>query len=140
MQPKNKIRPEPNKIKDMNALLIDETKGTPRVRLYPNGDMLIEGRSLPEDPAGFYTPILEWIRNCQAETVSIDIRLEYMNTSSSKEMYNFFKIIKDNAYIKNITVNWYFEEGDDDGYDVGCEFESFTKIPFRFHEYAEALD
>lgn len=124
----------------MDVLFIDETKGTPRVRLYPNGEMFIEGRSLPEDPARFYNPILNWVRNCQAETVKIEIRFEYMNTSSTKEMYTFFQLIKDNPYIKNASVEWYYEEGDDDGYDVGCEFEAITKIPFNFNEYAEALD
>lgn len=124
----------------MNTLLIEETKGTPRVRLYPTGEIFIEGRSLPEDPASFYTPILNWVRECQTEKVTIDIRLEYMNTSSSKEMYTFFRLIKENPYIKHVTVNWHFEEGDDDGFDVGREFESFTKIPFAFHEYAEVVD
>ena len=124
----------------MNSLLIDETKGTPSVRLYPTGEMFIEGRSLPEDPAKFYNPILNWIKNCQAEDVNIDIRIEYMNTSSSKEMHTFFKLIKENKYIKTVSVNWYFEEGDDDEYNAGKEFESFTEIPFNFHAYTEALD
>ena len=124
----------------MNSLLIDETRGTPRVRLYPNGEIFIEGRSLPADPAEFYSPILNWVKDCQTETVNIHIRLEYMNTSSSKEIQSFFRLIKENLHIKNATVNWYYEEGDDDGYDVGREFELFSKIPFIFHEYAEALD
>jgi len=124
----------------MNALLIDETKGTPKVRLYPNGEMFIEGRSLPEDPAKFYKPIKEWVKNCQIETAKIEIRFEYMNTSSTKEMYSFFELIKENINIKHASVSWYYEEGDDDGYDVGREFESITKIPFTFHEYAEALE
>jgi len=124
----------------MNTLLIEETKGTPSVRFYENGELFIEGRSLPEDPTRFYTPILEWVKHCTAETVTIHIRFEYMNTSSSKEIYTFFKLIKENVCIKKTTVIWYFEEGDDDGYDVGREFESFTQIPFIYHEYAEALD
>ncbi|HEY4788623.1 MAG TPA: DUF1987 domain-containing protein [Bacteroidales bacterium] len=124
----------------MEALLIDETKGTPRIRLYPNGQIFIEGRSLPENPVNFYTPVLEWIKNCTAESVTIEIRLEYMNTSSSKEMYTFFHLIKENPYIKNVSVAWYYEEGDDDGYDVGREFETITKLPFQFHEYAEATE
>ena len=124
----------------MNTLIIEPTKFSPKIVLNPSGEVIIHGRSIVENPYEFYLPVLTWMRECQTESVSIEIKLDYMNTSSSKEMYNFFKIIKDNVYIKNVTVNWYFEEGDDDGYDVGCEFESFTKIPFRFHEYAEALD
>jgi hypothetical protein len=124
----------------MNALLIDGTKGTPKVSFYPNGEMFIEGHSLPEDPARFYNPLLEWVKNCDIEAITLDIRLIYLNTSSSKEMYTFFNLINKNPCIKSVTVNWYYEEGDDDGYDMGREFESITKIPFKFHEYAEALD
>ena len=124
----------------MNALLIEETKGTPKVRFYTSGEMLIEGHSLPADPTRFYRPLLDWVKNCSIVTIILDIRLIYLNTSSSKELRTFFKLIKENPNIKSVTVNWHYEEGDDDSYDTGREFESFVNIPFRFHEYAEVFD
>jgi hypothetical protein len=122
----------------MDTLLLKETKGTPGVKMYPNGEIFIEGRSLPEDPVKFYTPVLNWTKNCKAESVKIDIRLEYMNTSSSKEVYTFFSLLKGNENVKNISVVWHYEEGDEDGHNVGREFEAITKLPFHFQEYAEA--
>jgi hypothetical protein len=124
----------------MDALIIEETKGTPYVRFYPYGKLYFEGRSLPEDPSKFYTPILEWIQNCEAENITLEMRIQYMNTSSTKEMYTFFKKITENKCIKNANVIWYYEEGDDDNYNTGREFESMTKIPFHFHEFAEAME
>jgi hypothetical protein len=124
----------------MNALIIEATKGTPRIRLYPNGEMYIEGRSLPENPVEFYFPVLAWVKNCTAVDVSINIRIEYMNTSSSKELYTFFKYIKNNQNIKKACINWFYEEGDDDIYDIGREFENVVQLPFYYHEYAEAVD
>lgn len=124
----------------MNALLINETKGTPRIEFYPEGDLIIEGRSLPEDPIGFYTPVLEWIKKCTAENINLQVRFAYMNTSSSKEMFSFFRLLKNNPHIRNVKINWYYEEGDDVSYDAGQEFEALVNIPFQFHEYSEAAD
>jgi hypothetical protein len=124
----------------MDALFIKETKGTPRVSLNLDGEMHIEGRSLPEDPVQFYIPVLAWVSKCPAENVTIHIRLDYMNTSSSKEIYLFFKYIKQNKNVKTITVNWYYEEGDDDVYEIGREFELMVELPFHYHTFVEAIE
>ena len=123
----------------MNAIFVEETKGTPRVEFNPNGDMLVVGRSLPEDPFSFYNPLLHWAKECTSDKVNLDLRLDYMNTSSSKQIYTLLSNIAENKNIASATINWYYEEGDDDGYETGKEFESMVKIPFHFHEYAEIL-
>jgi hypothetical protein len=41
--------------------------------------------------------------------------------------------------IKDLLVNWFFEEADEDGLETGKEFESMLEIPFAYHEYSEAL-
>ncbi len=123
----------------MKAIFLQETKGTPRVEFNPNGNMLLSGKSLPEDPFSFYNPLLDWANECTAEKIILDLRLEYMNTSSSKQIFSLLSNIADNKNITSATVNWFYEEGDDDGYETGKEFESIVKLPFNFHEYAELL-
>ncbi len=123
----------------MNRLFIEATKATPRVEFLPNGELTIHGRSLPENPASFYAPILSWIDACTLEKISIEIRMEYFNTSSSKQIFSLFCNAKKNTNIKDIEIKWYYEEGDEDGYEVGREFESMINLPFNFHEYAENL-
>jgi hypothetical protein len=123
----------------MERLFIEATKATPRVEFLPNGELSIHGRSLPEDPHGFYNPILQWINKSTLNTINLEVRLEYMNTSSYKQIYTLLSNIKENIYAKSIRIDWYFEEGDDDGLETGKEFESLIKLPFFFHEYAEAI-
>lgn len=123
----------------MERLFIEATKATPRVEFLPNGELSIHGRSLPEDPHGFYNPILQWVNKSTLNTINLEVRLEYMNTSSYKQIYTLLNNIKENIYAKNVRVDWYFEEGDDDGLETGKEFESLIKLPFFFHEYAEAI-
>lgn len=123
----------------MDKLFIEGTKATPRVEFLPEGELSIQGRSLPEDPHGFYNPILKWIDQCNLDAVILDIRLEYLNTSSSKQIYTLLDHLASHPVIKKATINWHYEEGDEDGYEAGKEFEAMTKLPFNFHEYAENL-
>lgn len=123
----------------MNRLFIEATKATPRVEFLPSGEFSIHGRSLPEDPHGFYNPIIQWVSQCKLENITLEIRLEYMNTSSYKQIYTLLNELKENVSVNQKQVNWYFEEGDDDGYDTGKEFESLIRLPFKFHEYAEVV-
>jgi hypothetical protein len=123
----------------MNRLFLESTKATPRVEFLPSGELSIQGRSLPEDTYTFYTPLLDWAKQCLLDTVSLEIRLEYINTSSSKQLYTLICLFKDNLRVKNFSVQWYYEEGDEDGLETGKEFESMLKVPFQFHEYAEVV-
>lgn len=124
----------------MNTLLIKETKGTPKINFHQDGTLFIEGRSLPEDPIKFYKPLHEWVKNCTVENINLQIKIEYLNTSSSKELYLFFCHLKENKNIKEIKVNWHYEEGDDEVYNTGCEFETMTNMQFHFHEYSEIIE
>jgi hypothetical protein len=102
--------------------------------------MLLEGRSLPEDPHGFYSPIMNWVKSFTGSKATLEIRLEYLNTSSSKQLYEFLSIIKNTSSIKDININWYYEEGDEDALETGKEFEAMTKLTFAFHEFAEIVE
>jgi hypothetical protein len=123
----------------MEPLVIQETKATPEVKFLLNGELSIKGRSLPEDPHGFYNPLLEWIIKSTLESIRLEIKMEYMNTSSYKQIFNFLTYLKDNTYAKKVNIDWFYEEGDDDGFEIGKEFEVLTAFPFTFHEYAEVL-
>ena len=45
----------------MDALRIPATDDTPEVILDASGEFEFSGKSLPEDVASFYDPIIEWI-------------------------------------------------------------------------------
>ena len=124
----------------MDKLFIEETMGTPKVSFDPNGDFLIMGRSLPIDPVGFYNPVLSWIKSCPAKSINFDIRLDYLNTSSAKQLYNILILLIDNSVVNSLVINWYYEESDEDSYNTGREFESLVNLTFNFKEYAEVLD
>jgi hypothetical protein len=124
----------------MKALYIEQSKATPKVNFNPNGELFIIGRSLPENPVGFYTPVLAWISECNISNVTLNLKLEYLNTSSSKQLYSLICLLNENSNIDSKMINWHYEEDDDELFETGKEFEALTNIKFNFYEYSEILD
>lgn len=121
----------------MEDLLINGTASTPVVNFKMCGELNLEGRSLPEDSVTFYQPLFEWAKQLTAEKVLVNIKLEYINTSSSKQLLTLLKIVTENENCKSVKVNWYYEEGDLDGLETGEHYSTIVDAPFKFIEYAE---
>lgn len=121
----------------MKDLIIKETEKTPSVALGTNGVLKIEGRSIPEDAAKFFKPLLDWTKDFTATEIRVDIKLEYFNTSSSKFILEMLRLLENNPDNNNILVNWFYEEGDLDVLESGQYFESIIGIPFKYIEYEE---
>jgi hypothetical protein len=120
----------------MEILNLEGTEDTPKIILDKgNGIFEISGRSLPEDSAEFYRPVLEWIEqygegpNPDTEFV---FKLEYFNTASSKLILDVLSALED---IKGMKILWYFHEDDEDMEEAGQEFSELVEIPFEFKTY-----
>ncbi|MEW5844798.1 MAG: DUF1987 domain-containing protein [Bacteroidota bacterium] len=120
----------------MELLNIEGTPKTPTVTMNPNtGVIEIKGRSIPENSIEFYRPVVDWLdeytKNPQPNTV-VNVQLEYFNTSSSKCILDVFKkleVLKKNQ--KDVIINWYYEEDDEDMLEAGEDYESIIKVPFK---------
>jgi hypothetical protein len=121
----------------MEDLIIEGTNNTPYIHFKPNGELNMEGRSLPEDSARFFAPVFDWTNALTAENVVLNVKLEYLNTASSKQLLSLLKIITENPSVKKTEINWYYEEGDLDGLETGEHYATIIKAPFKFIEYAE---
>ncbi|HEY4785534.1 MAG TPA: DUF1987 domain-containing protein [Bacteroidales bacterium] len=123
----------------MEPLLIEGTAKTPNVRFDGSQGLVeIKGRSIPENSIEFYKPLVDWLdRYAQnpKQTTKVNIQLEYFNTSSSKCILDVFKklevIHKAN---KEVVINWYYEEDDEDMLEAGEDYESIIRIPFKMIE------
>lgn len=123
----------------MQNLNLEPTTSTPAVRFTTDGRLLIEGRSLPENVARFYEPLINWTKELDTETVRMDLNLEYLNSASSKKILEILRIIDRNVLIKSFIVNWHYEADDEDALESGQIFEDLLdKAEFRYHEYSEA--
>jgi len=124
----------------MEIIKIVATRDTPNVILdAENGVFEISGKSLPEDVNAFYSPIIEWLdtysKSPNAETI-IDIKLDYLNTASSKFLFTFFlKLEKLHETNGKVLIKWHFADDDEDMEDVGEEFADVIKLPFEHISY-----
>jgi len=119
----------------MEPIKIKATPDTPKIECNIDGTIILEGKSLTEDPRTFFKPIIEWVANLTATSIVFSIRLDYMNTSCSKEIYNLLLTAKSNAHKQSLVINWYCDSTDEDNLDMGKEFESMLEIPFNIQQF-----
>ncbi len=126
----------------MDTLLIQATAQTPLVNLNPDtGIMEIRGRSIPDDPEGFWGSILTWFDNYMAnpkDETLVRIDLEYFNITSSKRI--LFLLYKLNELVdsgKKAKVEWCYRQSDEDMYEVGQDYAFMVRVPFDFREYSD---
>ena len=78
----------------MGDFILEGSAKTPVVELKSSGDLLLKGRSIPENSIEFYKPIIDWIDSYSqsvSEKTVLSVQLEYFNTSSSKCILDVFK-------------------------------------------------
>lgn len=122
----------------MEVINLESTEDTPKIILdRNNGIFEISGRSLPEDSAEYYQPILDWLdeysKSPNPETVFI-FKLEYFNTASSKLILDILSKLET---IDNTTISWFYHEDDEDMEEAGTEFSELVEVPFEFKTYWE---
>lgn len=117
----------------MEALNIKGTEDTPQIHFDKAGALFeISGRSLPEDAAGFFKPVLAWLDAYKASpnpTTPFSIKLEYFNTASSKLILDILSKIE---AIPGAKVLWFHFSDDEDMKEAGEEFSELVEIPFEF--------
>jgi hypothetical protein len=126
----------------MEKVFIEPTRTTPLINFDPEEGLLeMKGRSSPENSIQFYQRVLD---NLDEYAISggseftTNIAFEYFNTSSSKCLFDVFKRlskIEDSG--KKITINWYYEEGDDDMMEAGEDYSDLLDLNFNFFEIEE---
>lgn len=108
----------------MDVIKIEAGKRTPYVHLDVDNEIMeIQGRSMPEDAVGFYQPIIDWFKayaeDAKQDTV-LKVTLEYFNTSSSKNLLEIFKAMKDAG--KGNKIDWHYDWEDEDMQEAGEDF------------------
>ena len=119
----------------MQELIIEQSKNTPKIYLNPSGIIKMQGRSIHEDVMDFFTPVKKWINEYvanPAQLTTVDLNFEYCNSTSSKMLiYLLQQIMSVNKQDKSFVINWYYEEGDDDIFERGEYFASILNVPIN---------
>ena len=123
----------------MEDLKHEGSAKTPVVEFSSNGELLLKGRSIPENSIEFYKPLIEWLESYSDSpnsTTVLSVQLEYFNTSSSKCILDVFKKLE-SVSGSEITVKWHYEEDDEDMLEAGEDYEAIIDLPFEMIEVEE---
>ncbi len=122
----------------VSPLIIESTSKTPEVVLNPEKKIYrISGKSAPSNAHAFFKPVLEWVKNMDESVakdgpVLIEVDLDYLNTSSSKALFQIFMLVQETLGPEMIKVKWVCR--DEDMEECGQDFEMVTKVPFEYIE------
>lgn len=125
----------------MDSIKIKDTLTTPSINFNSEDNLLeIIGESRPENPLGFYMPLLFWMDDYVNHLISLPIhndlevriviRLDYFNSSSSLFLKQLLEKTSRLKAFKNIHLNvsWYYDKGDEPILESGKELERI--LPF----------
>jgi hypothetical protein len=118
----------------MESIRIDKTQKTP-LFILKDGYIRLSGRSIPHNSRQLYKVCFDWIEKyikSPANETKVDLFFEYIDTSSIRcvmeILYSLGKIpVQDSD--KQVEVNWYYENEDDDAFDLGVYIQTHLKVP-----------
>jgi len=126
----------------MHDLIIESTTQTPFIHFQSNGQLEIVGKSIMDAPDDFWTNVKIWFTDYllrPAPITCFKIQIDYLNTSSSKELLHLLYLLNDLANRGfQAKVAWSFHEGDRDMQEVGKDYEHMVQVPFEFHQLQDA--
>jgi hypothetical protein len=120
----------------MKNLTIDPIQDSP---YYPgvnfdasSGVCELRGESYMEEAYKFYTPLLSWLKEftiSESKPLTMNVKLTYFNTNSSRLLLDIFDILKRSEDSGNkVKINWYYETDDPDIMDEVEDFEIETGL------------
>ena len=110
----------------MDSLKIEATKCTPEVIFNAENNILkIKGDSYPENITEFFSSVFTWLEKYLGElknqVFTINIELNYFNSSSSKLLLDIFERLEEEVdkFDKKIIVNWIYDDEHDNIEEYG---------------------
>jgi len=120
----------------MDTIEIEATANTPTVKFYPaRGYIEIRGKSISENSAKFYRPLLDSIEKYIFKPVSptlVHIHFDYFNTASAKCLVEILKKLESlpKKGIK-VEVNWHYKADEQSMYYAGMDYKSILNLDFK---------
>lgn len=120
----------------MEKIIIQqELKNSPGITFSPDSNKLeIIGRSIPENPESIFRRLEDWITIHFDNNSALDvfIQLEYINSGSSKYLYEVLKRLTGYRRMgKEVKMKWLYEEDDEAMLELGEHYRDTAGIPLE---------
>lgn len=127
----------------MQNFTTEQSAKTPFIELNSQtGHFSMRGKSIPENTLQFYKPLFEWLteyNQSPQKTTTVDIQMDYFNTSSAKIFADLFHQLEklQESGKSNVIINWLYNEEDDDMLEAGEDYKSITKVTFNLTSFTK---
>jgi len=113
----------------------EELKNCPGIVYYPENNQLdLVGRSIPENPELIFRRLDDWITLHfeNNKGLNVSIQLEYINSGSSKYLYEILKRLTNFSRTGNeVKMKWRYEEDDEAMLELGEHYRDTAGIPLQ---------
>ena len=113
----------------------EEFKNCPGIVYYPDTNILeLVGRSIPENPELIFKRLDTWITSHfeKHKGLDINIKLEYINSGSSKYLYEILKRLTGYGRSgRDVRMKWLYEEDDEAMLELGEHYRDTAGIPLE---------
>jgi hypothetical protein len=118
---------------NMEKLVIqEELKNCPGIIYYSDiNNLEIKGRSIPENPELIFRRLDDWITLHfeKNKELNVNIQLEYINSGSSKYLYEILKRLTGFSRSGNkVRLKWLYEEDDEAMLELGEHYRDTAGI------------
>ncbi|HOP59616.1 MAG TPA: DUF1987 domain-containing protein [Bacteroidales bacterium] len=114
-------------------IIQEELKNCPGIYYYSETNLLsLSGRSIPENPEAVFRRLDKWIDGHfkKNDSLNTDIQLEYINSGSSKYLYEILqKLTSYSQSGNNVMIRWLYEEDDEAMLELGEHYRDMAGIP-----------
>ena len=121
----------------MEIFYLEQSAKTPFVQFNPqSGKFEMKGKSIPENSKVFYTSMYVAM---PLATTTLDIQLDYFNTSSAKCVIDLFKKLEsiEKNSLGKVIINWHYNEDDGDMQEAGQDYQSIVKVTFNLISFIQ---
>jgi len=94
----------------------------------------MKGDSYPENAFDLFQPVLQWMEAqlASAGTLTMDLELVYLNTSSVRIMMDLFDTLEEaHKDGRKVIVNWYYDARNERVAELAEEFKEDLTLPFH---------
>jgi len=113
----------------------EELKNCPGIIYFPDTNKLeLVGRSIPENPELIFRRLDDWITLHfeKNKDLNVTIQLEYINSGSSKYLYEILKRLTGFGRSGNtVKLQWLYEEDDEAMLELGEHYRDTAGIPLQ---------
>ena len=128
----------------MEKVRIEKTQKTP-LFILENGYIRLSGHAIPQNARQMFNVCFDWVEEyvkSPAQETKVDLFFEYINTASIRCIADILitlsKITENSS--NALEINWYYENNDDDSYDLGSYLQTNMDVPFNFITLEEGED